>query len=165
MRSIRFWNNRRLLPLLLVLSIVSMATASGASWQCLDGHKCPPGCTMLHESSSSSEKPEAVHHACCLETPKATSGSSCPNRESLTGPKLKKGCTSPTCVLRIMAKPDAAASPHVTVLSPDVAVLVPLVPTSVITEETKALFVSSPRAPPRSGICRLLSSRAPPSLI
>lgn len=80
-----------------VIVIFAMTTASGASWQCLDGSRCALGCKMPHGITAlvpTSASPTEAH---CLRCPTASdSVQRLPRAGDLTSV-----CTAPYCVLRI----------------------------------------------------------------
>ena len=152
-----------------LLSMVVMMTAlpSLASWQCPDGHLCPPNCQMQHGAFPTGNFDS---HSCCKIQKRADSGKAscglCKNAKTKHA-QLKTGCTSSTCVLRMQSKSEmvAVSTFHFTSVS-DAPATLPLFTASVVAiEATKSLVFSSPRAPPGRLIPSLSPARAPPVLL
>jgi hypothetical protein len=163
----RPFQNRRWVAWLLSMAFALMTLPSGASWQCLDGHACPPGCTMQHIGENAKAKGPASPRACCLPQNSKNTGAVRCALCSSAGSKYsqtKERCTSPVCVLRAKNKPDISAITHVHfVFDVDTnAILLPLPSPILVPEETVFLSFGSPRAPPDRVIVRLYSPRAPP---
>ena len=156
-------HNRKVVVWLLSAAFILMNTASGASWQCLDGHACPPGCTMQHIGTSS--KGSTSIHACCLRqmNPNAVSlhcalcSSASPQHS-----RIKERCTSPVCVLHIQAKPDISTHSQFHFIDDAAVIPLQLQPQVDIPIETITLSYGSPRAPPDRLVLLPSSPRAPP---
>jgi len=157
--------NRRWVAWLLSIAFVLMTLPSRATWQCLDGHACPPDCTMQHMGENAQCSPSP--HACCLsQSSKGTGGVHCAlcSGAGSKNAQIKERCTSPVCVLRTISKPDisAAATVHFVFECDKNAILLPLPSLVIVPEETVFLSFGTPRAPPNRVIVRLYSPRAPP---
>ena len=146
---------------------VLMATVSGASWQCLDGHPCPPGCTMQQsEQQNRSDRAAAPLRACCVSHRSAQNApvhcTLCSTAHAANS-QFKVRCTSPICVLRTQMKPDADTHTSVPFVL-DAAVTLPLpVPIYVLLpEETGSVSFGSSRAPPQGVVVCPSAPRAPP---
>lgn len=156
--------NRIRITWLLTVAFALMALPSGASWQCLDGHACPPDCTMQQARTT---KRSSASHACCLPQKERGTGSTHCALCSEARPeyaKVKERCTSSVCVLRIQAKPDVVTPAYSHFLF-DFETSVPFLPFSsvdVCLEERTILSFSESRAPPGSLSLCLFSPRAPP---
>lgn len=148
---------RRLTAVFAALSMLACATASNATWQCLDGRPCPPGCRMT-QLGPGSALPSCcrTHHGCPLCAGAAM------------GLRAGSGaqCSSSICVLRFASKPDVRlrgvrpAVPAEIPTAPLVFAAAPLVP-----ESTIARYASVARPPPREAVLAVLSPRAPPALL
>ena len=162
--------NRSGVAWLLSMAFVLMTLPSGASWQCLDGHLCPPGCTMQHRGQDAASGGSSTLRSCCLthksENAKRARCALCSTARPEHS-QLKERCTSPVCVLRIQAKPDASTPTHVPfVVDLDTtAILLPVSTLVLLPEETASLSFGSPRAPPGRVPACLRSPRAPPVLL
>jgi len=161
----RSLHNRRGIVWLLSVAFVLMAMGSGASWQCLDGHPCPPGCTMLHMREKTQAKGSSSPHACCVQQDSANAGTAhcafCSTARS-TNTQMEERCTSPICVLRIQAKPDVTTQAHIHFVFDTAAILLPVIEPVLIPEATGSVSFGSSRAPPDQVVIRLSSPRAPP---
>ena len=150
---------------LLSVVFVLMATVSGASWQCLDGHPCPPGCTMQHRGDPVTTNGSASGHACCAPHSSPNTGKAHCVLCSAARPnssQVKARCTSPVCVLRTQMKPDVSVQAHAFVVF-DITAVLPAVPVYVLVPEvTGSISFGSSRAPPDRLIVRFSSPRAPP---
>ena len=161
----RSLHNCRGFAWILSIAFVLMATVSGASWQCLDGHPCPPGCTMQHRGEQTKANGPDAPHACCTAHAVPSAG---PPRCALCStarPKnahLKARCTSPVCVLRTQVKPDVGTQTHAPFALDVTAVLFAAPAYVLVSEETGSVSFGSSRAPPDRGVVRLSSPRAPP---
>lgn len=166
----RSLHNRRWVAWLLSMAFVLMTLPSGASWQCLDGHPCPPGCTMQHRGGNPDAKGSASPHACCLPQTSANAGAAHCALCASARPEhaqIKERCTSPICVLRVQAKPDIStpAPVHFVLDFDTTAILLPVSSPMLVPEETASVSFGSPRAPPDRFVVRLHSPRAPPILL
>lgn len=164
----RLRHNRRGIAWLLSVAFVLMATASGTSWQCLDGHPCPPGCTMQHLGEHAQETRASALPACCQPQQNAkASAEHCAlcSTARATNTRVTEACTSSICVLRIKAKPDLTAPVHLLFLFDSPAILLPGPAPLLVAQETDVLAFGSPRAPPERRVLRLTSPRAPPVLL
>lgn len=156
MKLMRSSRNRILAGWLLTFVMLIMATASGASWQCLDGHACPPGCLMTKGS------PAPAKRACC-----PTASVSCPLSPSavhIAPVGTGEHCSSSVCVLRLRARPDAAKHSvglHIADLWFVLPVSISLPHCSVVSPA----FFPDPVYPARGGGTSPASPRAPPSLL
>lgn len=162
----RSLHNQRGIAWLLSMAFVLLTLPSGASWQCLDGHPCPTGCTMQHREGNGAASPRA----CCMARKGAHAGTAPCALCSSARPghsQINEGCTSPICVLRVKAKPEISALAHVHfVFDLDMtAILLPVSSPVLLPEETASLYYSSPRAPPDRVVVRIHSPRAPPRLL
>lgn len=153
-------NNRRWISALLTMATMFMSTASGASWQCPDGHLCPPGCKMMQPESQG----KAVKvRACCLES--SQSGVKAAPSQTVRSCTVSLGCKSSRCVLRYLSKPDVRTSPTSLSIPMDVQAILPVFALPIIISDSKTcLYALPPRAPPRNGFIFLHSPRAPPVL-
>lgn len=164
----RFLPNRRWVGWLLSIAFVLMTLSSEASWQCLDGHACPPGCTMQHTDGD--VKHASMPRACCLlRNSKGTGAVHCALCAG-AGPEYARGkerCTSPICVLRVKQKPEISrATPAYFAFDLDTnTILLPIPAPVLIPEEMVPLSFGSPRAPPERIVVRPSSPRAPPVLL
>lgn len=150
------------------MAFVIMALPTGGAWQCLDGHPCPPDCTMQKVSGSLNGSASALE--CCLPQKSKVSLSAHCTLCSSARPEdsqIKERCTSPVCVLRIRATPDMSAPVYVHfAFDFDTnAILLPAPAPTLVFEETTAPSFTSPRAPPIRLIIRLSPPRAPPVLL
>lgn len=163
--------NRKGVAWFLSVAFVLMATVSGASWQCLDGHLCPPGCTMQQSGGKVKSSGSVSVPSCCV-----SHGSSPQVHRSpcalcaaahASNSQLKARCTSSVCVLRMQAKPDSSLQAmHSPLVLDTASVLLPAPGYVLVPEETAALSFGSARAPPPDqAIVRLFSPRAPPARI
>jgi len=155
--------NRRGVAWLLCVAFILMASVSGASWQCPDGHACPPGCTMQHggEKANGASSP----HACCMPQNSRNPGAAhCPlcSTASAANTQIKERCTSPICVLHVKAKPPINTRAQVHFVLDTTTILLPASSRVVAPEETRSLSFGSSRAPPDRVVVRLSSPRAPP---
>ncbi|HLJ57173.1 MAG TPA: hypothetical protein VKT77_19200 [Chthonomonadaceae bacterium] len=144
------------------------ALPSGAAWQCLDGHACPPGCTMQRVGSGSASRAPGSLPACCGSHAGAPGGH-CPlcSGARPQHARMSGQCTSPVCVLRVQAKPDVTTGSHFhpAVVFALVAALPPPVAPIPAPESPSPATFSSPRAPPERPAAPPRSPRAPPSLL
>lgn len=133
----------------LVLALVGVTSSSGASWQCPDGHLCPPGCRMSAHSPADAgqEAPECEH---CKLAAKAKASIS------------SAGCTSPNCVLRVSPKPDSLTAAKVFLAIDTTAFLPAPAVAPRLSASTSPSFSLAP-LPPRAGGTSPHSPRAPPS--
>jgi hypothetical protein len=156
---------RRGVAWLLCVAFVWMASVSGASWQCLDGHPCPPGCAMLHRGNPQDAKGASSLPSCCVSQDRPDVGAAhcslCATVRS-NHPRVQERCTSPHCVLRVNAKPDVNTSAHLHFAVDTTTVPLPTPLYLVVPEATDSLTFSSSRAPPERVVIRLSSPRAPP---
>ena len=160
----RTFANRRGIAWLLSVAFLLMAVASGASWQCLDGHPCPPECVMLHQEDSA-QAHSASPPACCIPKEKIASGAphcALCSKASPANTRIQEGCTSPGCVLRIQARPDILSQSHFYFGFDTATLLLPNTLCVPAPKMTGAVSFRSPRAPPNPGIVRITSPRAPP---
>jgi hypothetical protein len=165
------FHNQRWTAWLLSVAFGLMASVSQASWQCLDGHPCPPGCTMQHMGEAANRNPSAPRPACCVSresTPARAAGhcAKCADAKP-SNSRIKGGCTSPICVKRIADKPHASGPVHVDLIFDfdSTAVLLPE-PAHALAPEAAAVIRSSPpRAPPGRTVVSLYSPRAPPTIL
>ena len=160
-------HNSKWLAWLLSIAVAMTILPAQASWQCLDGHLCPPDCAMQRakEDTKASEAPMQ-----CLLAKKTNSASGdhcslCATAQP-SHSQSKELCTSPICVLRIQLTPDTITTvPLQHVFDVDnVVVLAPAASHLIVAEATSPLSFGSLRAPPGSVVSRLHSSRAPPAL-
>jgi hypothetical protein len=158
----------RLAAWLVSLAFALLALPTGAAWQCLDGHACPPGCTMQRLGLEAAARSPGSLPACCRPHAGAPA-QRCPlcSGARPQHARLKGRCTSPVCVLRIQAKPDVMSqAPVHFVLDFHAAVAQPPAAASVPAPELgEALAFSAPRAPPGRTARLLVSPRAPPTLL
>jgi hypothetical protein len=149
--------NRRLTAWLLMAALVFSVASSGASWQCLDGHPCPPGCKMT-------SNPTAASTRSCCQTAKKNCPM-CAGASAAPHSGVRMGCTSPICVVRFKDKPDALKQAVVRFHVELEAVVLPPTPVLIAPEMTASVYAGSPRAPPRHIVTRSCSPRAPPILL
>jgi hypothetical protein len=164
----RLLNNHRWAAWVLCAAFVLMSVVSRASWQCLDGHPCPPGCTMQHDGAAGKG---ASSQACCVAGSERSRSAAAACKLCATAtPKHKssESCTSPICVKHIQAKPHVtqAFSHFDFVFDFDsTAILLPA-PSPVLVAEVTTLEISAPpRGPPGAIQLRLHSPRGPPVLL
>ena len=161
-------NSYKWIAWILCTAFLAMSVVSQASWQCLDGHPCPPGCSMQHQG----EVPKgAAPHACCVARPDrprpgSTACSLCASAAPSHGSSVKR-CTSPICVKHLKAKPHVSAPPHFDFVYDfdSTAILLPQ-PTPLPLLTVSGPIVSSPpRAPPGRAVVCSYSPRGPPALL
>jgi len=164
----RFLQNHRWIAWVLCAAFVSLSVTSHASWQCLDGHPCPPGCSMQHEGAPGNV---GGTHACCItgSTRAGASTSACKLcATAAPSHKNTESCTSPICVKHIQAKPHVAQpQSHVGFVFDfdSTAILLPAHAPTLVPEVTALLISAPPRAPPgRAHVCAH-TPRGPPSLL
>jgi len=163
----RLLDYRKWVAWIVSAAFLSMSVVSQASWQCLDGHPCPPGCSMQHagEASKGSALP-----ACCM--PKASHPTPaggcrlCSTAKSSHTTKVE-GCTSPICIKQIKARPQIAGPAHFDFVFDfdSTAVLLPELSPLPAPEVTVLLVSAPPRAPPGVAVVTRYSPRGPPSLL
>ncbi len=158
--------NRRGVAWLLSVAFILMASVSGASWQCLDGHACPSGCTMQRVGAGTHGN--ASLPACCRPRQSGGMGMAHCALCSSASPKhaqMRERCTSPVCVLRVQVKPDINTQAHFHFVFDTTAVLLPCAAPALLPEQAAPLTFGSPRAPPGRMVLRPSSPRAPPTLL
>jgi hypothetical protein len=163
-------HKRRWAGWFLSLLLLTMSLSAQASWQCLDGHLCPPGCTMQHGAQQPGAQGAASVPACCLPRNGAKAAGAAMHcslcAQARPGhSRIKERCTSPVCVLRVQARPDVAPQSHVLLVFDTTAILLSYFEPITVPEETAPRFFGAPRAPPDRIVVRLCSSRAPPVLL
>ena len=160
-------HNRKWLAWLLSAAFVLMTLPSVATWQCLDGHACPPGCTMQHMGENAKANGSSSPRSCCLLKNSKEDGSQhcalCTSANSKNS-LVKERCTSPMCVLRTIEKPDSSATvgAHFVFHLDTNSVLLPAASYTLVPEETVTISFGSSRAPPDRLFVRVSSPRAPP---
>ena len=151
--------NRRGMGWALTFAIFVMASASSASWQCLDGTPCAPDCKMLHS---------VVARASACAVPVAPHCSHCPTASVAVQSIAQAGgsscsCTTPHCVLRSTDRPVSSLQDRVDFPSP-VAALTPL-PVAVTPRATTTFSVVAPLEFFPQRFLRPHFGRAPPVLL
>lgn len=160
-------HNYRWIASLLALAVMLMSSASGASWQCPDGHLCPPNCTMQHPGHKSGTLSNALK-ACCIAK-KAASDAPLINETTSKSfsarDAIHESCTSSVCVFKAAVKSEANA-PTYSHFSFDfncVSLLLIFDSPVIFPEKTVCLFFRTLRAPPFSAVLCLSTPRAPPA--
>ena len=97
-------HNRKWVCLLVSMALLLVGTASGASWQCLDGKPCPLDCKMQHGGTPNATTSIATAPAHCSHCPSGTAPL------QITNPLGRSGlaCTTPQCVIRISDHPTSS---------------------------------------------------------
>ncbi len=159
-------HNYRWVASLIALAVMLMSSASGASWQCPDGHLCPSNCTMQHPGHKSISSSNAIK-ACCIA--KKTTSDSTPLCETTSKSfsardAIHESCTSSVCVFKAAVKSEANAPTysHFSLDFDCAPVLLTFATPFVAPEKTVCLSFKSPRAPPLSTVLRFSTPRAPP---
>ena len=166
---LRLLKNKRWVSWLLTVAFALMATVSRASWQCPDGHPCPPGCTMQHAGASPVGRARSLHACCLAPLPAAKPGGPhCPLC-AVARPShahLTEQCTSPLCELHVKAKPFASVPSHADyVFDIEVpGILLSHASPVPAPEVTVIAAFGAPRAPPNRSVVRPPAPRAPPRL-
>ncbi len=163
----RPFQNRRWVAWLLSMAFVLLTLPSGASWQCLDGHTCPPNCTMQQSGGQSQPSGSLPVPSCCLSRSSPSAAkihcALCSTARAANS-QLQTRCTSPVCVLRIQAKPDSSLqATHAPFVVDTTAILLPVPTYILIPEATASVSFGSSRAPPDRVVARLSAPRAPPA--
>ena len=143
-------HNRRL-AWLLTVALVFMATASGASWRCLNGAPCLTACSMAGSHGKAQKPDREVGGGCnrCADSPRIVA-------EAAASATMSAG---DSCVLKADDRP-ASTAPERVAASPDSTATLPSLPSPSVGERpiqyaSLHLFASSPSHP-------LTSGRAPP---
>lgn len=102
--------NRRWIGLLLAMALVVLTLPSHASWQCLDGTRCPLNCPMLRAVPSD-------HNTCMLKM--SVHCSMCTAHIAALSQKNRTvHCTSLPCVLRVAEQPASSLKNGVEIYVP-----------------------------------------------
>ena len=111
MSKLLIHHNRKWLGWVLALTLVVMASASNASWQCPDG-------TLCHDHASCQNKVEKV------SLPQASPSPHCSHCQTGVAPSLIKGsclaCPQPQCVLNIRNAPNVKQVEKFHIAAPDI---------------------------------------------
>ena len=153
---------------ILCVAFLAMSVVSQASWQCLDGHPCPPGCSMQHQGDA--PKATAPRACCVLGPDRSRAGSAGCSLCASAAPSHSSSaerCTSPICVKNIKAKPHVLPSAHIDfVFDFDFTAILLAQPTPLPLPTVSCPIVSSPpRAPPGRAVVCSYSPRGPPTLL
>lgn len=160
-------HNYRWIASLLALAVMLMSSASGASWQCPDGHLCPPNCTMQHPGHKSRPSSNALK-ACCIAK-KAASDSTplceTSSKSFSAHDAFHESCTSSVCVFKAAVKSEANAPTYLHFSFDFDGASLPITFDApvVAPEKTVCLCFSSLRAPPLNAVLCLSTPRAPPA--